>query len=210
MFALRRTLLTDPRLQPARLTPESAMRSELVKAQLDRSRLRAEVSDESAFLASLEIVCTVERLAPDSVDAGVLARVQELFERTTQFNATGRKFAMVELQHVMDASDGRVFTLRMRDRFADHGLVGAAVVVGSEILNLVMSCRVIGLGGERALVARIINDAGSDDGELRARITPTERNTPVRNLYRDNGFTDHGDGSWSMSPAGRTAMERAA
>jgi FkbH-like protein len=210
LFALRRTLLMDPRLQPARLTPESAMRSELVKAQLDRSRLRAEVTDESAFLASLEIVSTVERLAPDTVDAGVLARVQELFERTTQFNATGRKFAMPELQRVMEASDGRAFTLRMRDRFADHGLVGAAVVAGGEILNVVMSCRVIGLGGERALVACIIDNAGSNDGELRARITPTERNTPVRNLYRDSGFTDRGDGSWSMSPAGRTTMERAA
>jgi FkbH-like protein len=80
LFTLRRTLLTDPRLQPARLTAESAMRSELVKAQLDRSRLRAETPDESAFPASLEIVCTAERLAPGATDVGTLARVQELFE----------------------------------------------------------------------------------------------------------------------------------
>ena len=198
LFALRRTLLTDPRLQPARLTPESAMRSELVKAQLDRSRLRAEVSDESAFLASLEIVCTVERLAPGTADAGVLARVQELFERTTQFNATGRKFTVAELRELMEASDGRVFTLRMRDRFADHGLVAAAVVLGGEILNFVMSCRVIGLGGERTLLARIIEDPGTHGVELRARIVATERNAPVRNLYSGSGFIDCGEGWWGV------------
>ncbi len=204
LFALRRALLTDPRLQPARLTPESAMRSELVKAQLDRSRLRAEVSDESAFLASLEIVCTIERLAPSTADAASVARVQELFERTTQFNATGRRFAIAALQRVMEAWEGRVFTLHMRDRFADHGLVGAAVVVSGEILNFVLSCRVIGLGGERALLARIIDDPGTEAAGLRARIIPTDRNTPVRNLYRDNGFTDHGQGWWTVAPARRT------
>jgi FkbH-like protein len=210
LFALRRALLTDPRLQPARLTPESAVRSELVKAQLDRSRLRAEVSDESAFLGSLEIVCTVERLAPDTADAGVLARVQELFERTTQFNANGRKFAVAELQGLVGASDARVFTLRMRDRFADHGLVGAAVVAGGEILNFVMSCRVIGLGGECALLTGIIGDHGCNDGELRAQIVTTERNTPVRNLYRDNGFIDSGQGRWSMSAGADKAGHLAA
>jgi len=196
LFSLRRTLLTDPRLQPARLTPESAMRSELVKAQLDRSRLRAEARDESAFLASLEIVCTVERLVPDTADVAALARVRELFERTTQFNATGRRFAAGELQRVMEASDGGVFTLRMRDRFADHGLVGSAVVLGGEILNFVMSCRVIGLGGERVLLARVIEDPGTQDGALRARIVATGRNAPVRNLYGDNGFADCGEGWW--------------
>jgi FkbH-like protein len=200
LFALRRTLLTDPGLQPVRLTPESATRTELVKAQLDRSRLRAEITDEREFLASLELVCTVERLAAETTDAGVLARVQELFQRTTQFNATGRKFAMADLQRLMEASDGRVFTLRMRDRFTDHGLVGAAVVADGEIANFVMSCRVIGLGGERALLARIIDDAVTNDRELKAQIVPTERNAPVRNLYRDNGFTDRGQGCWSLMP----------
>jgi FkbH-like protein len=193
LFALRRVLLTDPRLQPVRLTEEAGRRSELVKAQLDRSRLRADAPDESAFVASLQVVCTVERLMPAATTA-VLDRVRELIARTTQFNATGRAFTLAELQLLIGRSDAHVFTLRMRDRLADHGLVGVAVVVGGGILNLVLSCRVIGLGGEHALLAAIIDEVPEPTG----RIVATERNIPVRHVYRDHGFTDRGQGSWTL------------
>ena len=66
LFALRRILLTDPRLQPVRLTAEAASRSDLVKAQLDRARLRAEMGDDDAFVASLAVVGSVERLTPET------------------------------------------------------------------------------------------------------------------------------------------------
>ena len=55
MFALRRALLDDPRLQVARVTEESAKRTELIKAQLDRQRLQADSVDEKTYLASLQI-----------------------------------------------------------------------------------------------------------------------------------------------------------
>jgi FkbH-like protein len=192
LFTLRRTLLTDPRLQPARLTPESAQRSDLVRAQLDRARLRTAMADEGAFLESLQIVCSVEQVAPG---ADTLGRIRELFERTTQFNATGRKFTMLELERLIADPDGRLYTLRMRDRFADHGLVGAAVVLDGVILNLALSCRVIGLGGECALLAQMVADAAG--AELRGRIIATDRNLPARHLYAGCGFMDQGQGNWT-------------
>ena len=82
LFGLRRTLLTDPRLQPARLTREAAGRSDLVRAQLQRARLRDARADEAAFLASLQVVSDVERLTTATATAEVLLRVEELFERT--------------------------------------------------------------------------------------------------------------------------------
>lgn len=199
LFALRRILLTDPRLQPARLTEEAASRSDLVKAQLDRARLRAEVGDESAFLASLDVVSIVDRLTPATATSAMIERIQELIARTTQCNATGRNFSLSEL-HAAIANEG-IFVLRMRDRLADHGLVGAAVVAAGEILNFVLSCRVIGLGGERVLLDRIIEAVPTVSG----RIIPTDRNLPVRHLYRDNGFSDAGDGCWVLAQARRQA-----
>ena len=201
LFTLRRALLTDPRLQPARLTAESAQRTDLVRAQLDRTRLRAEMADETAFLASLQVAGLVERLQPGS-DA--LDRVRELFERTTQFNATGRKFTLLELQRLVADPDGQVYALRMSDRLADHGLVGAAVVLDGLIMNLAISCRVIGLGGERILLDTMIADAGS--ATLRGRVVATDRNLPARNLYAGCGFTAQEGGLWTLArtrqPAG--------
>lgn len=205
LFTLRRSLLTDPRLQPVRLTAEAGTRSDLVKAQLDRTRLRADSTDEGAFIASLDIVCTVDRLTPETASVAVLERVRELMVRTTQFNATGRSFTIAELQHLIGASGGRVFTLRMADRLADHGLVGVAVILACDILNVVLSCRVIGLRGEQALLQRIVDDAASERRRLTGRIVPTERNIPVRHLYADGGFTDQGQGCWAM-PRGATPV----
>jgi FkbH-like protein len=191
LFTLRRALLTDPRLQPARLTAESAQRTDLVRAQLDRTRLRTEMADEAAFLASLDVVGTVDRLQPSS-DA--LDRVRELFERTAQFNATGRKFTLLELQRLVADPDGQVYALRMRDRLADHGLVGAAVVLDGMIMNVAISCRVIGLGGERILLDHMIADTGG--AALRGRVIATDRNLPARNLYATSGFIAQDGGLW--------------
>ncbi len=188
LFALRRILLTDPRLQPARLTQEAERRSELVRAQLDRSRLRAAIPDQAAFIASLNVVADVRRSTPDTAD-----RVRELFARTTQFNATGETFTHDALQRLT------VFVLRMRDRLADHGLVGAAVVEADRIRNIVLSCRVIGLGGEHALLSAVIDAARGRHQQLSGRIVPTDRNSPVRNLFADHGFTAQRDGVWTLS-----------
>ncbi len=189
LHGLRRRLLDDPRLQSPRVTAEAAARGELVRASASRERLRADFADESAFRASLEIVCNVS-----SASEADFPRIVELFQRTTQFNATGARFSAAEL------AARSVFAMRVKERFADHGLVGAAVVADNEIVGFALSCRVIGLGVEQRLLEAIL----AAHTPLRARIVETPRNTPVRNLYRDGGLAKGEDGLW------RTAAARAA
>ena len=92
-FGLRRALLDDPRLQLPRITAETAARTELVKAQLGREQFRAEALNEADYIASLNIQCSIERLGAGAA----LERIAELFQRTTQFNTTGRTFSAAEL-----------------------------------------------------------------------------------------------------------------
>jgi FkbH-like protein len=195
IYALRRALLDDPRLQVPRLTDESANRTQLVKAQLGRQRLKAETADEQSYLVSLQIRTRIEQMAPDAK----FDRVEELFRRTTQFNATGRLFTAAQLKGFAASPQARVFALHVSDRFADHGLVGAAVVEAGEITGLVMSCRVLGMGVEHEFVRRIVEAVGG--GEIGATIIPTARNIPVRNIYRDNGFVLDASGRWRWRSA---------
>ena len=58
-----------------------------------------------------------------------LARIAELFQRTTQFNTTGRKFPVSELAALLSNPAAHLFSLDVSDRFGDHGLTGAAVIV---------------------------------------------------------------------------------
>ena len=181
LYELRRRLLEDPRLQRSRVSAEAAARGDLVKAQLSRERLRMEAQDQAEFHASLQIVAQVF-----SAGEADLPRVAELFARTTQFNTTGAKFSTGELARAS------VYAMRVRDRLADHGLVGAAVVRDGEIVGFALSCRVIGLGVEQRLLEAVV----AAHGPLAARYVETTRNGPARNLYRDGGFALAPDGVW--------------
>jgi FkbH-like protein len=195
-FALRRALLDDPRLQRPRLTDEAARRSELVKAQLQRNRLQAQAGSQAEVIASLDVECEIRRL--DAASQG--SRVVELFERTTQFNTTGRTFTAAELERIA-GGEGYVFVMHVRDRFADHGLTAAAVIEAGEITALAMSCRVIGLGVEHRFLQHILKEMAGSCDALYGRIVATARNAPVRNLYADNGFAQDGEGVWRIAMA---------
>jgi FkbH-like protein len=191
-FALRRRLLSDPRLQPMQSTSEAVNRTALAKAQLSRQIAREKALSEADFVASLNVETRVARLAPGASET---QRVAELFQRTTQFNTTGLKPSVGELDNLLSDPLSAVYVAHMRDRFADNGLVGAAVVRNGEIVGLVLSCRVLGLGVEHAFLRAVIADQG---GPLAGRIVPTDRNTPARHIYRDNGFLRGEDGVWKF------------
>ncbi len=190
-FSLRRMLLSDPRLQVPMVTQESADRTNLVKAQLERRQFR-ETMSEDQYLASLQIQCRIERLISDSR----LLRFAELFERTTQFNTTGRKFSLAELAALLLNPAAHLFALDVSDRFGDHGLCGGAVIVNGEILALAMSCRVLGTGVEHRFLRHILAEVQEN---LTARIIETPRNISVRNIYRDHGFAELEPGLWRLA-----------
>ena len=187
-FSLRRRLLNDPRLQRARVSAEAAGRTELTRAQLGRQAARAEAPSEASFLASLDVQTRITRLAPGAE----ATRVVELFARTTQFNTTGVKPTVAELQAMLADPGARVYAAHVRDRFADNGLVGAALIRDGEITGLALSCRVLGLGVEHVILKHIL----AAEGPLSGRIIPTARNAVVRNIYGDNGFKAEEGGLW--------------
>jgi len=196
LFELRRRLLNDPRLQIASVTDESANRTEKTRAQIGRREAQARSVSEEEFILSLEIETRFEQMRPGHDKD--LPRVAELFQRTTQFNTTGAKFTVTELENLLGDRDARIFVAHVKDRFSDHGLVGAAVIRGEEIVALALSCRVLGMGVEHKFLHHVMQTMAADHGGIWGRIIETSRNAPVRNLYRDNGFVLD-DGIWRRS-----------
>ena len=194
-LSFRRRLLNDPRLQLPVVTSEAANRSGLVKAQLERQKLATAKMSEADYIASLQISLEIESLEPHSTK---LARVEELFQRTTQFNTTGQKFTSADLSGLIASGQGQLYAMTVSDRFADHGLVGAIDIREGEILCLAMSCRVLGMGVEHRFVQHVIAEQKGRRDSLRGRILETARNLPVRNIYRDNGFSETEPGRWTI------------
>src|ERR1019366_7769335 len=87
----------------------------------------------------------------------------------------------------------RVWSLRVKDRYADNGLVGVAIarVEGQvcEIDSFLPSCRVIGRTLETALLSHLAADARERGATvLQGWFLPTRKNAPAREFYPGHGF----------------------
>ena len=193
LAGLRRHLLTDPRLQPPVVTADSLERTAMTRATLERGRSRDSFDDRDAFIASLGIVLDCRALA----SGDDTARVAELLQRTTQFTTTGRRFSSAELSRMLECGAASVFVARASDRFGDHGVVGALIVEGEEIVAFAVSCRALGMDIEHRFLGFVVGEMAAQGLRLRGQIVETERNFPARNIYRDNGFVLQPDGVWS-------------
>ena len=193
LAGLRRHLLTDPRLQPPVVTADSLERTAMTRATLERGRSRESFDDRDAFIASLGIVLDCRALA----SGDDTARVAELLQRTTQFTTTGRRFSSAELSRMLECGAASVFVARASDRFGDHGVVGALIVEGEEIVAFAVSCRALGMDIEHRFLGFVVGEMAAQGLRLRGQIVETERNFPARNIYRDNGFVLQPDGVWS-------------
>jgi FkbH-like protein len=191
---LRRILLWSAETQVATVTEESQRRTEMVRSQVLRERERSSFSRE-AFLASLQLEVEVFEVTQRAEPR--FERLLELINKTNQFNTTGRRR---ERDEFFGAGGVRLFGFRVRDRFSDYGVVGAVVVRGGCIEQFVMSCRVIGLDAENAVLAEITGTLrASGIPEITATLVETEANFPCRDLYQRCGFTQHGN-TWLCHP----------
>lgn len=196
----RETLEAMPELQVLSVTDEDRSRTRQYVERRQREQLRVTAQTPEGYLASLEIVARMDRVSDRT-----LARVHQLFQRTNQFNLTGKRYELGALTTRAAASGWRIYTSQVSDRFGEHGLVAAALVQVSPdawtIDNFVMSCRVIGYGVEDALLARVAEDAREASARwLLGEFIPSPKNAPARDFYSRSAFVQdsHSNGETSQ------------
>jgi FkbH-like protein len=175
--------------QALRLTAEDQTRSESYLAKTKQETLRRSRGNMEEYLLELrmEIEC-------GPVDSETAIRVAQLINKTNQFNLTTKRYSLEEVERRMHSRDCRFWWFRLRDRFADHGLIAVllADVRGDEwVVDLwLMSCRVIGRGVEEYMFNRLIEVALHEGGRtVLAQYIPTTKNGLVKDLLPRLGFT---------------------
>ena len=155
-----------------------------------RERANAEQSFESKedFLRSLEQEAEVVTVGP-----ATLARVAQLTQKTNQFNLTTRRYSEQQISELAKRPGWQVVSLRLRDRYGDHGLVGVAIVQfgaeSCEIDTFLLSCRVIGRSVETALLSHLVETARTRGAQfMRGWFFSTRKNAPAKNFYAQHGF----------------------
>lgn len=186
----RRILMWSAETQPAVLTAEAANRTEMVQKQIKREEARS-TQGRDEFLASLNV--TLASVTIDNIDHPNFERCFELINKTNQFNSTGRRWNKAEMNAFFEAR-GEILAGYVEDRFSNYGLVVAALVKGNHLEQMVMSCRVFGMGIEQAFLSLI--KATTPHADLTAAVQITEKNAPARQALELANFIPAGDGIW--------------
>ena len=180
--------------EAASFTPEDRLRAASYAANASLRAELASTTDMVDYLRSLEMTLTAGAL-----DATDLPRAVQLIHKSNQFNLTTRRHTEGDLQAFAQNPRALVLTLRLRDRFADHGLIGviiaradASLPSGEWLIDTwLMSCRVLGRQVEAAAL-EVLRAECLERGAvaLIGEFRPTPRNSIVAHNYARLGFAE--------------------
>ena len=181
--------LQDSRFfEPRQITKEDGVRSEQYHAEAQRKGMESQCADMDSYLASLEMVAEVQPFR--SVD---LPRITQLIAKSNQFNVTTRRRTEAELTAISQNPEYGHFSVRLRDRFGDHGLISVVILHFengvAEIDTWLMSCRVLKRQVEEVVLNEILRQARARScQEVGGIYLPTEKNGIVKDLFSKFGF----------------------
>jgi FkbH-like protein len=188
------TQLQDCRLfEPSGITAEDVERTGQYRAEAERKILEASVTDMDSYLNSLEMEGMISEFI--ALDA---PRLSQLINKSNQFNLTTRRRSEAEVLAVMNDPGFVGYSMRLKDRFGDHGLI--SVVVGQKVDGAMridtwlMSCRVLKRQVEEEVLnelARLAKLRGCH--RLEGVWLSTAKNEMVRDFYARMGFTLTGE-----------------
>jgi amino acid adenylation domain-containing protein/FkbH-like protein len=135
-----------------KLTEEDRNRGRMYRENQERQQLLSQSLSLGEFLAGLNLQVDIEPMRAEQ-----LPRVSQLTHRTNQFNCTTVRRSESEMRALMGGAD--IWTVSVRDRFGDYGLVGVMIAQANgerlEVDTFLLSCRVLGRGVEHRMLARL-------------------------------------------------------
>ncbi len=187
-----------PAFERLTLSIEDRQRTMFYAEQRERARAENSFSSKEDFCRHLRQEAEIAPLVPIT-----LARISQLTQKTNQFNLTTRRYSEQQIAELAANPGCQVLSIRVKDRFGDHGLVGVAITCDEEdtcaIDTFLLSCRVIGRSVEEVLLSHVARNAKARGCKrLVGWFLSTKKNSLVKDFYRHNGFecqAQNGNGS---------------
>lgn len=184
------------------LSAEDQQRTDMYAAEKQRSGAEQNFQSKEDFFRYLEQEADLEPVSELN-----LGRIAQLTQKTNQFNLTTRRYTDSQIAEMAKKPEWHVFSIRVRDRFGDHGLVGVAITHDEgdwcEVDTFLLSCRVIGRTVETALLAHLAESAAQRGCKtLFGWFLATKKNAPARDFYEQHGFvrqqSDASGSRWTL------------
>ena len=200
-----------------RLSEDDRKRSQMYKANMERSRQQQSFGDYREYLLSLEMKGVIRPF-----EAVYMARIAQLTNKSNQFNLTTRRFTQSDIEGFA-ANEAYITRYgKLEDKFGDNGVV--SVVIGrmgsmeevtlyrqgespanqersaaeagnmatGDVLHIelwLMSCRVLKRDMEYAMLDGVVEACQARGiGRIMGYYYPTAKNAMVRDFYGLMGF----------------------
>ena len=153
--ATRRALEYFPGLWAWERSATDALRTADLDAESKRAQVAAQTTEPMEYLRCLQVRLSVE-VSPHQH----LTRLQELSQKTNQFNLNLQRLSEVAFSTRLDAPNYRIAVIGLSDMLSDSGLIGLMVARREEdvlvIEELTISCRALGRRLEDLIIAEAI------------------------------------------------------
>ncbi|MCB0642903.1 MAG: HAD-IIIC family phosphatase, partial [Phaeodactylibacter sp.] len=171
-------------------------RTEAYKVESQRKQVKQQFLSMEDYIAALQLQVQYEWL-----DASNIERASQLTLRTNQFNLTGERCTVAELQAQLDSGQRQGALLRANDKYGDYGIIGLLLFRAADrsfqVENLLLSCRVLGRGIELHLAQWVLEKALEVDAQMvHFKYKDTGRNLPglqfLKALVQLGNWTTYG------------------
>ena len=117
---------------------EYELRNETYRTDRDRQLLREGSRSYGDYIASLEMQMDIHEAMPLES-----ARIAELTQRTNRCT-NGKRYSVANIRQSMERPDVHLYSVHLKGRFSDLGLIGAMEIVEGRLSLFSLSCRALG------------------------------------------------------------------
>ncbi len=142
----------------------------------EKAAARAQSGSNEEFLYQSEI--HVE-LIEDCSDK--LVRIYEMIHRNNQLNFTKDRISQEEVDRIFTDPEITSGVVHVTDKYGDHGIIGCYAIKDGKALQLVFSCRILGMGVEQWVYAELGYPDIEVVGEVAAELNKTDKPEWINN-----------------------------
>ena len=201
-------MLQDTRLfETDTFSGDDQKRAQMYQEEARRSGLQTAAKNIDDYLSSLDMRITCRPFDPSPPPA----RIVQLLQRSNQFNLRTQRFSEAKPGFHGGFALFPCFYIKLRDKFGDYGLISVVCAEHSgdrlDILEYVMSCRVLNRGVEHFTMAYLVDYCRAHGlATLRGEYIATEKSRMVAGFYEQFGFKQvagtEADSAWELPIAG--------
>lgn len=171
-----------------KITAEDKVKTEMYLANIAREELKITVVNIEDYYKSLGMAMEIRKNIKTD-----MPRLSQMTLKTNQFNLVTIRRTEEEIINLLEQTGFICYCFKLLDKFGDNGIVGYCEVKKeadqAELVNFLMSCRVIGRDAENEFLTQILKDLqGLGIKSVTANWVKSPKNAICENFYENFGF----------------------